>query len=104
MTTTTIDGASAPYLVRVESGTINRSIYRIATLADPAKPDAMSPAWNKRLAFTFGGGCGTAYNQGTSTVESVLSDLYLSRGFAYGQSTGDELAAIPYQYQIAATG
>ena len=87
VTTTTIDGASAPYLVRVESGTINRSIYRIATLADPANPNAMSPSWNKRLAFTFGGGCGTAYNQGTSTLESVLSDLYLSRGFAYGQST-----------------
>jgi hypothetical protein len=85
--TTTIDGKTVPYTVRVESGTINRSIYRIATLADPAKPDAVSPAWNNRLAFTFGGGCGTAYNQGTSTVESTLSDLYLSRGFAYAQST-----------------
>jgi hypothetical protein len=87
ITTTTIDGRTVPYTVRVESGTINRSIYRIAVLADPAHPDTVSPAWNNRLAFTFGGGCGTAYNQGTSTVESTLSDLYLSRGFAYAQST-----------------
>jgi hypothetical protein len=83
--TTTIDGKTAPYIVRVESGTINRSIYRIAMLADPTT-DAPT-AWNQRLAFTFGGGCGTAYNQGTNTAESTLSDLYLSRGFAYAQST-----------------
>jgi hypothetical protein len=86
--TTTIEGKTVPYTVRVESGTINRSIYRIAMLADPAGGDnAVSPAWNRRLAFTFGGGCGTAYNQGSNTAESTLSDLYLSRGFAYGQST-----------------
>jgi len=88
-TTTTTDGKTVPYAVRVESGTINRSIYRIAMLVDPAKPDAVSPAWNNRLAFTFGGGCGTAYNQGTNTVESTLSDLYLSRGFRSEEHTSE---------------
>jgi hypothetical protein len=91
-TTTTIEGKTVPYVVRVESGTINRSIYRIAMLA-PAVTSVSSdgetsyPSWNHRLAFTFGGGCGTAYNQGTNKVESALADLYLSRGFAYGEST-----------------
>ena len=90
-TTTTIDGKTVPYIVRVESGTINRSIYRIAVLDDPAagasgawKP---GPGWNRRLAVTFGGGAGTQYNQGTNQAEAALSDLYLARGFAFMAST-----------------
>lgn len=87
-TTTTIDGKTAPYIVRVESGVINRTIYRLAVLDDPAT-DAFSPAegWNGRLAVTFGGGAGTQYNQGTNQVTSILNDLYLSRGFAFLNST-----------------
>lgn len=92
----TIDGKTVPYTVRVESGVINRSIYRIAVLADaknyvlPAgarAPAVYEAAWNGRLAVTFGGGAGTQYNQGTNKVESALSDLYLSRGFAFMNST-----------------
>jgi hypothetical protein len=87
-TTTTIDGKTVPYIVRVESGVINRSIYRLAVLDDPAT-DAFgaNEGWNKRLAVTFGGGCGTQYNQGANTAQSILSDLYLARGFAYMNST-----------------
>lgn len=86
--TTTIDGATRPYIVRVESGVINRSIYRLAVLDDP-RTRGFSPAegWNGRLAVTFGGGAGTQYNQGTNQVTSILSDLYLSRGFAFLNST-----------------
>jgi hypothetical protein len=79
-TTTTIDGTTTPYVVRVESGTVNRSIYRIAMLDDPK-------AWNRRLAVSFGGGAGAKYNQGSNTAESALSDLYLSRGFAHAVDT-----------------
>ena len=79
-TTTTIDGATVPYVVRVESGTVNRSIYRIAMLDDPK-------GWNDRLAVSFGGGAGAKYNQGSNTAESALSDLYLSRGFAHAVDT-----------------
>ncbi|HEV7691925.1 MAG TPA: DUF6351 family protein [Hyphomonadaceae bacterium] len=85
-TATTIDGRSVPYIVRVESGVINRSIYRIAVLDDPST-DAVADGWNGRLGVTFGGGCGTQYNQGTNQANSILSDLYLSRGFAYANST-----------------
>ena len=86
-TTTTIDGRSVPYIVRVESGVINRSIYRIAMLDDPASAGITGDGWNGRLGVTFGGGCGTQYNQGSNTAQSALSDLYLSRGFAYMNST-----------------
>lgn len=90
-TTTTSEGHTVPYVVRVETGTLNRTIYRIATLADPAARDAASPSaaaamgqgWNHRLAVSFGGGGGAKYNQGLMPMEMALSDLFLSRGFAH---------------------
>ena len=53
-----------PYVVRVESGTINRSIYRIAILDERRTgkaPGEWAPGagWNRRLAVSFGGGAGT---------------------------------------------
>jgi hypothetical protein len=90
-TTTTSTGATVPYIVRVESGTINRAIYRIAILDDPS----LSPAgtwrpgagWNGRLMVSFGGGCGTNYTQGTNQAIGALPDVALSRGFAHAMST-----------------
>lgn len=79
-TSTTTDGASVPYIVRVESGTVNRSIYRIAMLDD-------ARGWNHRLAVSFGGGAGAKYNQGTNNAEAPLSDLFLARGFAHMVAT-----------------
>ena len=37
-----IDGHTVDYIVRVESGVINESIYRIAIIDDPAQPDLES--------------------------------------------------------------
>jgi hypothetical protein len=93
--TTTSTGQTVPYIVRVESGTINRAIYHIAMLDDqsggatPAwKP---GPGWNKRIIYTFGGGCGTNYNQGKSPATSALFDPALSRGYASITSTENVL-------------
>ena len=86
--TTTIEGKTVPFIVRVESGVIDRSIYRIGVLDDPATAGfSASEGWNGRLGFTFGGGAGTQYNQGVNQPAAVLSDLYLGRGFAYVAST-----------------
>ena len=76
--TTTSEGTKVPYIVRVESGTINRAIYRIAMLES---------GWNHRLIYSFGGGCGTNYNQGTNQATVALMDAALSRGFAHATST-----------------
>ena len=90
--TTTNDGKTAPYIVRVDSGTINRTIYRIAILDDP-NPETTSgewtpgPNWNRKLAVSFGGGAGTQYNQGVNQAIAALNHLYLSRGFAFMIST-----------------
>ena len=93
VTTTTIGGVTVPYIVRVDSGTVGRTIYRIAVLDDPTA-DSVDPAkwkptrsWNGRLVVSFGGGAGTQYNQGVNQATDALSDLQLSRGFAYMIST-----------------
>jgi hypothetical protein len=89
--TTTSAGKTVPYIVRVESGTINRAIYRLAILDDPSKPASGTwtpgEGWNGRLMVTFGGGCGTNYNQGVNQAAGVLFDPALSRGFAHIIST-----------------
>ena len=82
-----------PYIVRVETGTVNRSIYQIAMLHDPiAQPAApswrkRSANWNGRLVFNFGGGCPSGwYRQGANTG-GVTDDFILSQGYALPQSS-----------------
>jgi hypothetical protein len=88
--TTTIDGRTLPYIVRVEAGTINRTIYKIAVLDDPSNapgPDwKAGTGWNGRLTVSFGFGTGNKYHQGTLDPKDgvdVFSDRFLSRGFAH---------------------
>lgn len=88
--TTTNENLDVPYIVRIETGTINRAIYQIAVLHDPlsTEPTALSPSaqWNGRLVYTFGGGCEAGYFQGSNTA-GVLRDNMLSRGYAVASST-----------------
>lgn len=81
--TTTLDGRTVPYIVRLETGTLNRAVYQIAILHDPASAgDAAYAGWNRRLVYTFGGGCsGGMFIQG-SAHGGVLDHEILSRGFA----------------------
>ncbi len=91
-TTVTSEGKTVPYIVRVESGTINRSIYRIAVLDDPkVKNQWVSTSWNKRMIFTIGESTGAQYHQGVNQVTDVLGNtaaqLALSGGYAQIIST-----------------
>ena len=92
--TTTTQGKTVPYIVRVETGTINRAIYQTAVLHDPTTEAAPSPfaspaAWNRRLVYTLGGGCvGGWYIQGTSIGNGgILEHLHLSQGYGVASST-----------------
>jgi hypothetical protein len=91
MTTTSL-GQQVPFVVRVETGTINRGVYEIAMLFNPARdaqPDFMtrSSGWNGRLIYTFGGGCaGGWYKQGTGTG-GVDDEVMLQRGYAVASSS-----------------
>jgi len=90
--TTTTLGKRVPYIVRMETGTINRAIYQISILHDPLAEAAPSWSnqptnWNKRLIYTFGGGCiGGWYRQGSSTG-GVTDNFMLSNGYALASST-----------------
>lgn len=102
----TLTGATVPYIVRIETGTINRAIYQIAMLHNPASdvspdPWIASPGWNRRLIYTHGGGCVTGwYRQGANTG-GVVDDVMLRQGYAvasaslnvFGNNCSDLLAA-----------
>ena len=81
-TTTTDQGRTVPYIVRVERGTMDRGIYDIAALYDPRapwQPWAPQPGWNHKLFIPFGESCAPRYRQ--EPPNDVLYDLALSRGF-----------------------
>lgn len=99
MSTTTSDGETVPFVVRVETATINRGIARIAVLDDPAsrgRDAPFSPSWNQRLTYAFGESCGVGYRQGENRAQSVLgglpgTDVDSSNAFAMIYGLADRL-------------
>ena len=92
MATTQVGGRTVPYIVRVETGTVNRAIYQTAVLHNPVAERAPNftnapTGWNGRLVYTFGGGCtGGWYRQGNITG-GVLDHNILKQGYAMASST-----------------
>ena len=81
-TTTTDQGNTVPYIIRVETGDQDRGQYQVAVLFDPSKgwsPWAPQSGWNGKTYVTGGSGCGT--HHGETTAPSVIVDDPLSRGF-----------------------
>lgn len=98
-------GESIPYIVRVETGTVNRAIYEIAMLHDSVNgeldPWNSSKDWNGKLVYTHGGGCrGGWYQQGSNTGGVMRRGLF-EQGYAvtsstlnvFGQNCNDLLAS-----------
>ena len=80
-----------PYIVRMETGTINRAIYQTTMLHDPHQRAGAelgrAANWNRRLIYTFGGGCiGGWYRQG-ATTGGVTDDFMLRKGYALASSS-----------------
>jgi hypothetical protein len=86
--TTTLAGMTVPFVVRVETGTMNRGIYQNAILHDPTSEPAPTPfsppkAWNKRLIAQHGAGCpGGWYIQGGAQGANILDITRLGEGYA----------------------
>ena len=81
--TTTDQGKTVPYIVRVETGYQDRDQYKIAVLYDPTKPfTAWQPqdGWNHKLLINHGASCGIDHQSGSAP--DVENDAALSRGFA----------------------
>ena len=100
--TTTDEGRTVPYIVRIETGTINRGVYDVAVLFDPSQPwEPWAPQadWNRKLEWRFGCAAGTAHRQAKDRgcyffdegMDEVLDQPALSRGFMVGASTQTNL-------------
>lgn len=96
-TTTTDAGVSVPFIVRTETGYVDRDEYRISTLFQPGEPwEPWDPQrqFNHKLLVTHGAGCGAEYRSGSApstTADTALADrgilgrsptVALGRGFA----------------------
>ena len=102
---TTLDGETVPFIVRVQTGTINRAIYQSAMLHDPADPMpdpwTRSRGWNGKLVYTHGGGCRSGWFQQGRSTGTVLNEGLLGMGYGvtsaslnvYGQNCNDLLAS-----------
>ena len=94
--TATSHGQSVPFVVRVETGTMNRGIYQNVVLHDPTSDPAPTPfsppsGWNRRLIAVHGSGCtGGWYQQGSALGVNPLSaanTLRLAEGYAIFTNT-----------------
>jgi hypothetical protein len=81
-TTTTTEGVTVPFIVRLETGYLDRDQYAIAALFDPEKRwSANRPQrqFNRRLVITHGFSCDTEYE--TGEAPNVLVPRVLGGGF-----------------------
>ena len=89
-TTTTDAGMTVPYIVRVERGTMNRGIYDIAVLFNPAQPWTSGAApqaqWNGKILYQFGASTGQPRRQ-ARTASTWTNDAALSRGYLVAQNS-----------------
>ena len=94
--TTTVAGVQVPFVVRVETGTMNRGIYQNAMLHNPVSEPAPSPltpprGWNRKLIAVHGTGCtGGWYIQGAALGVSTFTGTMLTRlgeGYAVFNNT-----------------
>ena len=80
--TTTTEGVTVPFIVRLETGYLDRDQYSIAALYDPKqKWSAVRPQkqFNHRMVLTHGFSCDTSYESGEAP--SVLIPKMLGGGF-----------------------
>ena len=76
-------GAGQPFIVRVDTMTINRGIAQTAMLAGV---DGADSGWNNKLIYAFGGRCGAGHRQGTRAV-GILSPNLLAQGYAVASNS-----------------
>jgi hypothetical protein len=88
--TTTTDGVTVPFIVREETGYIDRDQYAIATLWQPNKPWAPwapQKQFNHRLVITHGAGCDENYQP--ASAPSVTDTKMLGGGFVLMSNASD---------------
>lgn len=84
--TTTDQGVKVPFIVRVETGYMDRDQYQITVLYQPGKPwtpFAPQSQFNHKLLITHGASCGDDRKTGSAPATSgkSASDYALGKGF-----------------------
>ena len=90
-----IDGEKIDFIVRLETGTINRFIYAIASLKGPGESIDSGPDkayWNQKLIYQFRGGVGIGKRQGDFKPKHIMKRRYdqLAQGYAVAYSSGNQ--------------
>jgi hypothetical protein len=86
-TATTDQGVTLPYIVRSEHGAMDRGLYDVSVLANPAAglaPWSSPSGWDHKLLYVFGGGTAPWHTNGAP--QSDLIDFALSRGVMVANS------------------
>ena len=92
--TTTDKGVTVPFIVRVETGYMDRDQYQIATLFQPGKPwSTFDPQrqFNHKLLILHGFGCAVVHevSDAPSTTGDSAGDYALGKGFMTMSTTLD---------------
>ncbi len=87
--TTTDEGVTVPFIVRVETGYIDRDQYTIKTLFQPElpwSPWSPQPQWNHKLLITHGSSCSSDHQTSTAPADETSPRatwiVAAGRGFA----------------------
>ncbi|MDT8429207.1 MAG: DUF6351 family protein [Pseudomonadales bacterium] len=90
----TVNGEQIDFIVRLETGTINRFFYAIAVLRGENETidSPESDYWNKRLIYQFSGGVGIGRQQGNFSTRNIFRDRYeqLRQGYAVVFSSAND--------------
>jgi len=106
LATITVNGATVPFVVRAEVGSINRFLYTIVMLAPTPVFDRS--AWNRKLVYWLGGGIGIGHQQGKalwfndgldSSARQLIPQI-LAGGFAVISSSGNQ-TNVHYNVRLA---
>ena len=76
-------------MIRTEQGTISQAVYTVTALdpaPDPTGATVDPSAWNGRLVYRFGGGCGVSFTQGFQLLDLPSLEL-LRAGYVTATST-----------------
>ena len=79
--TTTDNGSTLPFIVRIETGYQDRDQYKIAALFQPGKPwtaAAPQPQFNHKLVITHGVSCGIDYQTGNAPSVTSFNPVDVS--------------------------
>ena len=95
--TTTDDGRTVPYVVRVETGVMDRGIYAVGVLFDPGRataPWSPPPGWTGKVLWPFGGDCKPWHSQDAPIDVKGLYPFDPDTGGAVNVGVDEALGAI----------